>query len=200
MNKFATRLPITLKGLNNIRQFSSKMENIAVTQRNKLLIMELNRPKALNALTLDMCNDMRKVLSESVNHPTSNVSSFIVKGSGEKAFCAGGDIKTLYNSVIAEAKVEPTPGKMHVDFFRYEYILDHMLGTSQKPQVSFWNGIVMGGGVGISVLGEFRVATEKTVFAMPECGIGLFPDVGGSAWLPHLADGYGNYIGKGLIL
>lgn len=171
--------------------------DIITNQQGKTLFLELNRPKALNALNLDMCLEMKKVLTERINHPSSTVSHFIMKGVGEKAFCAGGDIKTLYTSVISEKdEIQAYPGKIHVDFFRHEYILDYLLGTSNKPQISFWNGIVMGGGVGISVLGEFRVATEKTVFAMPECGIGLFPDVGGSAWLPHLNDGYGNYIGK----
>eukprot|EP00599_Poterioochromonas_sp_BG-1_P006734 CAMPEP_0173133486 /NCGR_PEP_ID=MMETSP1105-20130129/756_1 /TAXON_ID=2985 /ORGANISM="Ochromonas sp., Strain BG-1" /LENGTH=398 /DNA_ID=CAMNT_0014045165 /DNA_START=218 /DNA_END=1414 /DNA_ORIENTATION=- len=170
--------------------------DIITNQQGKTLFLELNRPKALNALNLDMCLEMKKVLTERINHPSSTVSHFIMKGVGEKAFCAGGDIKTLYTSVISEKdEIQAYPGKIHVDFFRHEYILDYLLGTSNKPQISFWNGIVMGGGVGISVLGEFRVATEKTVFAMPECGIGLFPDVGGSAWLPHLNDGYGNYIG-----
>jgi enoyl-CoA hydratase/carnithine racemase len=84
---------------------------------------------------------------------------------------------------------------MSTDFFKEEYEMNYMLGTSPIPQVSIWNGIVMGGGVGISVLGDFRVATEKTMFAMPETAIGLFPDVGSSAWLPHLHPGVGEYIG-----
>lgn len=174
--------------------------DVLANQQGKTFFLELNRPKALNALTLDMCLEMKKILTERINHPSSTVSSFIMKGVGEKAFCAGGDIKGLYQSVKNELDngrdIQPIPGKIHIDFFKHEYILDYLLATSNKPQISFWNGIVMGGGVGVSVLGEFRVATEKTVFAMPECGIGLFPDVGGSAWLPHLNDGYGNYIGK----
>jgi hypothetical protein len=108
------------------------------------------------------------------------------------------------------------PGLLHTDFFRREYTMNFLLGTSAAPQVSIWDGIVMGGGVGISVLGDFRVATEKSLFAMPETGcflvsvisvchcilfcfltaIGLFPDVGSSAWLPHLANGYGAAIGE----
>jgi 3-hydroxyisobutyryl-CoA hydrolase len=194
MNRVATKLFSQFK---NVRQFSTKMEDssLLVSQNNKLLIMELNRPKALNALNLPMIHDMRKVLNERVNSADTDV--LLMKGAGGKAFCAGGDVKTLFSSVMAETgKFEATPGKAHVDFFRYEYNLDFALAVSPKPQISIWNGIVMGGGVGISVLGEFRVATEKTVFAMPECVIGLFPDVGGSAWLPHLSDGYGNYIGE----
>jgi enoyl-CoA hydratase/carnithine racemase len=84
---------------------------------------------------------------------------------------------------------------MHTDFFRDEYIMNYMLAESLAPQVSIWDGFVMGGGVGISIFGEFRVATEKAVFAMPETAIGLFPDVGGSSWLPHLKDGVGAYVG-----
>lgn len=109
-----------------------------------------------------------------------------------------GDVKSIW-AELAEGKVERgtgVPGLLHTDFFRREYIMNYLLGTSKTPQISIWDGIVMGGGVGISVLGQFRVATEKALFAMPETAIGLFPDVGSSAWLPHLADGYGAAIGE----
>lgn len=130
------------------------------------------------------------------------IGVFIVKGVGGKAFCAGGDVKSIWQDIqnvknAGEEKVIGTgqPGKLFSDFFRVEYQMNYLLGTSTIPQVSLWNGIVMGGGVGVSVLGEFRIATENTMFAMPETSIGLFPDVGSSGWLPHLKNGFGLYIG-----
>ncbi len=164
------------------------------------MTIELNRPKALNALSLDMCHQMKALLKNDINGEGSDVAAFIVKGAGGKAFCAGGDVRAIYTELGECSKNgirigTGQPGFLHTDFFRHEYIMNYLLGTSIVPQISLWDGIVMGGGVGISVLGEFRVATEKSLFAMPETAIGLFPDVGSSAWLPHLEDGYGNYIG-----
>jgi enoyl-CoA hydratase/carnithine racemase len=202
---FSTNQPPTTPTSSSTTKTIETSNELKVTQTGSLLKIELNRPRALNALTLQMCLDMKKVYNEHIAPSSSGVNCFIVKGAndgGHSAFCAGGDIKSLYNALNEETatdsskKIEAIPGKIYVDFFRHEYALDHMFGTSEKPQISFWNGVVMGGGVGISVLGEYRVATEKTAFAMPETAIGLFPDVGGSAWLPHLnEDGYGNYIG-----
>ena len=120
-----------------------------------------------------------------------------MKGAGTKAFCAGGDVKSiyLYLKENASAAGSGRQGTVDADFFRSEYEMNYLIGTSPIPQVSIWNGIVMGGGVGISVLGEYRIATDRTMFAMPETAIGLFPDVGSSAWLPHLPNGQGLYIG-----
>lgn len=177
---------------------------VRVTQQNKLLVLELNRPKALNSLSMEMCTEIKSLLLEKINTPASDVAAFIVKGSGGKAFCAGGDVKAMWSELMTAGQENSIPlalvgsgkpGYLHTDFFRQEYIMNYLLGTSLKPQVSLWDGIVMGGGVGLSVLGEFRVATEKSLFAMPETAIGLFPDVGSTAWLPHLPDGYGAYIG-----
>lgn len=169
---------------------------ILVEQRKNLLVVELNRPKALNSLTTDMCKEMRSLLINKINPPASAnvkkedaVGAFLMKGRGGKAFCAGGDVKTIWQGLMTSPDYEADK------FFRTEYYMNYLLGTSNAPQISIWDGIVMGGGVGISIFGEFRVATEKALFAMPETAIGLFPDVGGSAWLPHLQDGYGAYIG-----
>jgi enoyl-CoA hydratase/carnithine racemase len=169
---------------------------ILVEQRKNLLVVELNRPKALNSLTTEMCKDMRQLLTTKINPPASAgvrkedaVGAFIMKGRGGKAFCAGGDVKTIWQGLMTSPDYEADK------FFRTEYYMNYLLGTSNAPQVSIWDGIVMGGGVGISIFGEFRVATEKAMFAMPETAIGLFPDVGSSAWLPHLQNGYGAYIG-----
>jgi len=110
----------------------------------------------------------------------------IVKGDG-KAFCAGGDVKA-----IAEAGPGSTLGQ---DFFREEYRMNNQIGCLSFPYIAFLNGIVMGGGVGLSVHGAFRVATENAVFAMPETAIGFFPDVGGSHFLPRLPGKLGLYLG-----
>lgn len=179
-----------------LRMMSTAEPAILVEQRKNLLIVELNRPKALNSLTTDMCKDMKNLLLTKINPPATTpvapeqaVGAFIVKGKGGKAFCAGGDVKTIWQGLMASPDYEADK------FFRTEYYMNYLLGTSNAPQISIWDGIVMGGGVGISVFGEFRIATEKALFAMPETAIGLFPDVGSSAWLPHLQDGYGAYIG-----
>lgn len=139
-----------------------------------LMQIVLNRPKALNALTLEMVQSMNKLLTETINKPDTKVGAFLMKGAGGKAFCAGGDVKTIWQELAAlpAGTVVGTgkPGHMHTDFFRDEYIMNYMLAESLAPQVSIWDGFVMGGGVGISIFGEFRVATEKAVFAMPETG------------------------------
>lgn len=193
------------------RAFSTMESAIKVTQKSKLLVLELNRPKALNALSLEMCEQIKSLMLEKVNVPNTEVGAFLMKGAGGKAFCAGGDVKAIWQELQTAGTESPKPlplavvgsgkpGYAHTDFFRQEYIMNYLLGTSLAPQVSFWDGIVMGGGVGVSVLGEFRVATEKSLFAMPETAIGLFPDVGSSAWLPHLPDGYGAFIGKMFLM
>lgn len=171
-----------------------------IIPKSKILEITLNRPKVLNSLNLEMCNEIIDILQKDVNSESNKniINAFIVKGSGGKAFCAGGDVKSVWNdvkSLPAKAVGSGCPGTLHADFFRREYIMNYLLQSSLRPQISLWDGIVMGGGVGVSVLGEFRVASEKTLFAMPETAIGLFPDVASTAWLPHLPSGYGLYIG-----
>lgn len=142
-----------------------------------------------------MVKVIRKTLTDINNKETNKtVGAFLMKGTGGRAFCAGGDVKSIWQeltNLVAIDKLRDLgtgkPGRLHTDFFREEYKMNHLLGNSLIPQVSIWDGIVMGGGVGISVLGEFRVASEKCMFAMPETAIGLFPDVGSSAWIPHIS-------------
>ncbi|KAJ0070685.1 hypothetical protein NL108_017486, partial [Boleophthalmus pectinirostris] len=117
----------------------------------------------------------------------SDTDLVIIKAEGGKAFCAGGDIR----AVTEAGKVGDSLAE---DFFREEYILNHAIGTCKKPYVALIDGITMGGGVGLSVHGRFRVATEKTLFAMPETGIGLFPDVGGGYFLPRLQGKLGLFL------
>lgn len=147
-------------------------------------IIILNRPKALNSLNLSMVNKIYPVLQEW----ELKKKLVIVKGAGEKAFCAGGDVKAI---IEAGFRGDKQLGK---DFFRNEYKTNGLIGTYKIPYIAFINGIVMGGGVGLSVHGQYRIATEKTLFAMPETQIGLFPDVGGSYFLPRLTGKLGVYL------
>ncbi|CAA7625315.1 Enoyl-CoA hydratase/carnithine racemase [Magnetospirillum sp. LM-5] len=147
----------------------------------------LDRPKALNALTLDQVHAIHPQLAEWA--ADSMVGAIIIEGAGDKAFCAGGDIRALHDACKAEDHpfVEA--------FYRDEYRLNRRIKTCPKPYVALIDGIVMGGGVGVSVHGAARVATERTLFAMPETGIGFFPDVGGSYFLPRLPGAIGMYLG-----
>ncbi|HBK91249.1 MAG TPA: hypothetical protein DDZ68_06225 [Parvularcula sp.] len=159
---------------------------ILFDRRGEWGVVTLNRPDALNALTWDMVKRLRAQLIEWERSPV--VRAVLVKGAGEKAFCAGGDIRWLYDN----ARANPAGA---CEFFREEYRLNALIHHYTKPYVALIDGIVMGGGVGVSVHGDFRVAGDRTLFAMPETGIGLFPDVGGGHFLPRLHDGLGLYYG-----
>lgn len=149
-------------------------------------IISLNRPSALHALTLDMVHAMTDIL---VKWQTSKkVKCIIIDHAEGRGFCAGGDIAFLRNSALNDA------GKSGRQFFHDEYQLNHLLFTYPKPVVAFMDGITMGGGVGISQPARFRVATENTRFAMPETGIGLFPDVGGGWYLSRLEGRVGQFL------
>jgi enoyl-CoA hydratase len=147
----------------------------------------LDRPKALNALTLDQVHAIHPQLAEWAADP--QIGAIVIEGAGDKAFCAGGDIRALHDACKAEDHpfVEA--------FYRDEYRLNRRIKTCPKPYVALIDGIVMGGGVGVSVHGAARVATERTLFAMPETGIGFFPDVGGSYFLPRCPGQLGLYLG-----
>jgi enoyl-CoA hydratase len=148
-------------------------------------LVTLNRPKALNALTHEMCVQLRSQLE--VWRNDTHVTCVAVLGAGERAFCAGGDIRSLYESGKAGTPYARA-------FYRDEYLLDAAIKHYPKPYVALIRGIVMGGGVGISVHGTYRIADETTTFAMPETGIGLFPDVGGSYFLPRCPGEVGMYL------
>jgi len=111
-----------------------------------------------------------------------NTTLLVMKGTGDKAFCAGGDIRAIYDA----GKVVTSKTTITKDFFRDEYKMNYCIGTLSTPQIALLTGITMGGGVGLSVHGPFRVATENAVFAMPETAIGFFCDVGGSYFLSRL--------------
>jgi enoyl-CoA hydratase len=155
-------------------------------QRGRAGIITLNRPRQLNALTHGMVQAIYPQLLAWRDDAT--ITRIIIKGAGEKAFCAGGDIRALYDLGKAGRIAEARP------FWREEYTLNQLLKTFPKPVVSLLNGIVMGGGVGMSFHGSHRVASEKLMFAMPEVGIGFFPDVGASWFLPRLPNHVGAYL------
>lgn len=148
-------------------------------------ILILNRPKALNAVNPDMAHILYSQLK--VWDSDSEIKMVVIKSSSEKAFCAGGDVKRLVLD-----PVDPEKGKT---FFRTEYTLNNLIGSLSVPFVALIDGIVMGGGCGLSIHGNFRVVTEKALFAMPETAIGLFPDVGASHFLNKLPGSLGMYFG-----
>ena len=148
-------------------------------------IISLNRPSALHALTLDMVHAMTDALLEWKALPS--VECVIIDHSEGRGFCAGGDIAFLRESALID-------GRAGRQFFHDEYQLNHLLFTYTKPVIAFMDGVCMGGGVGISQPAKFRVATENTRFAMPETGIGLFPDVGGGWYLSRLEGRVGQFL------
>ncbi|EGC35152.1 hypothetical protein DICPUDRAFT_33863 [Dictyostelium purpureum] len=174
----------------NVRYFTTSTEEVLFDKKGKCLNVLLNRPKALNALNPGMVKLLTPKYQEMKNMKDGDMV-LIMKGSGEKAFCAGGDIKAIYDY---KKGVAPSTENIGDLFFREEYILNNLIGTNPIPQVSIYNGFAMGGGVGLSVHGKFRVATDTTVFAMPETAIGFFCDVGGSHFLPKLKHNYGMYL------
>ncbi len=149
-------------------------------------IISLNRPAALHALTLDMVHAMTEALLKW--QKSRKVKCIIIDHAEGRGFCAGGDIAFLRNSALNDG------GKSGRQFFHDEYQLNHLLFTYPKPVVAFMDGICMGGGVGISQPARFRVATENSRFAMPETGIGLFPDVGGGWYLSRLEGRVGQFL------
>ena len=159
---------------------------ILYDRRGGLELVTLNRPKALNALTTAMCLELEARLAACEGDP--EVAAVVVRGAGERAFCAGGDVVVIYNSGKGD-------GVAAAEFFAAEYRMNRRIFHYPKPYVALIDGIAMGGGVGVSVHGSHRVATERTLFAMPETGIGLFPDVGGSHFLPRLPGALGRYLG-----
>src|SRR6187397_749077 len=149
-------------------------------------IVRLNRPKAINAVTLEMFHDVDKALDAFEADPA--VSVILLEGAGERGLCAGGDIRALWES----SKVKGDLGKI---LWRDEYILNARIKKFPKPYVAFMDGIVMGGGVGLSPHSALRVVTDRTKLAMPEVGLGFFPDVGGTWLLSHSPGEIGTYFG-----
>ncbi|KAF8102720.1 hypothetical protein N665_0196s0015 [Sinapis alba] len=161
---------------------------VLVEEKSSVRILTLNRPKQLNALNSNMITLLTQLFISYEEDP--NVKLVILKGQG-RAFCVGGDALPVFRDIIIQGK----SWRVGADFFSEQYKLDYVMATYSKVQISVLNGIVMGGGAGISEHGRFRIATEKTVFAMPETELGLFPDVGASYFLSRLPGFFGEYVG-----
>jgi len=172
------------RNFQNIR-LMSESGSVVMSESGGVAWVTLNRPKALNALNLEMIRLLEPQLKQWAQ-PGKGIKLVVVRGAGGKAFCAGGDIRAI---------TEVPGGPMQRDFFREEYQLDHLVGNYSLPYIALLNGITMGGGVGISVNGRWRIVTEKSLFAMPETSIGLLPDVGGGYFLPRLQGELGMFLG-----
>lgn len=154
-------------------------------------LITLNRPQALNALNLGMIRLMDKKLVEWAGDDA--VKAVVIRGAGDRAFCSGGDVKAV--AIEARAMNEGKgDGRLCRDFFREEYTLNNRIYTYPKPYIALIDGIVMGGGKGLSAHGSHRIVSEKVMFAMPETNIGFFPDVGGSYFLPRCPGQTGVYL------
>lgn len=154
--------------------------------RNSVGHLTLNRPAGLNALNLGMVRQLRQQLDAWLND--DQVRLVVLRANGEKAFCAGGDIRGLYDSYLAG-------DGMYMTFFAEEYALDQLIHDYPKPVVALMDGFVLGGGMGLAQAASHRVVTERVKMGMPETGIGYFPDVGGSYFLPRLDGAIGQYLG-----
>lgn len=153
-------------------------------------IMTLNAPKSLNALSVDMCQLLLNQLEEW--QADTDVVAIMLKGAGDKAFCAGGDIRKLYESMGEDA---PMPNPYATEFFSHEYRLFRQMHFYPKPLILWGDGIIMGGGMGLMASCSHRIVTERTRFAMPEITIGLFPDASGSWFLQRMPAKTGLFLG-----
>ena len=161
-------------------------DEILFARQGRIGLVTLNRPQALNALTRTMCVALhRQLMAWAID---DGVQAVVVEGAGEKAFCAGGDVVAMHRDGKAGSPD-------YEGFFHDEYRMNQAIAHYPKPYVALVDGISMGGGVGISVHAPYRVATERTLFAMPETGIGLIPDVGGTHALPRFPGEFGTWAG-----
>jgi enoyl-CoA hydratase len=163
-------------------------EDTLVTSRDgRIGRILLNRPRALNALNLEMIRACAAILD--TWRDDAHVDAVVIEGAGDRAFCAGGDIRALRDGQLAGDRAS-------VDqFFIEEYALNMTIATYPKPYIALIDGICMGGGIGLSVHAPYRVATEHAAFAMPETAIGFFPDIGATFLLPRLPGELGTYLG-----
>lgn len=161
-------------------------DEVLIRREGAAGFLSLNRPQAIHALTLPMVHAMTAALLEWRDDPA--IKAVIIDHAEGRGFCSGGDIAFLRHSALTDGGVS---GRR---FFHDEYRLNHLIFTYEKPVVAFMDGITMGGGVGISQPARFHVATENTRYAMPETGIGLFPDVGGGWYLSRLPGRIGQFL------
>jgi len=167
-----------------MRGRKSMTDDVLIGTEGSLGRIRLNRPKAINALTMPMIQAIQTALTEYETDP--EIAAVLISGEGERGLCAGGDIRALYD--------HGRDGFGH-EFFRAEYRVNAHIAAYEKPYVAIMDGITMGGGVGVSAHGAIRIVTERTKLAMPETGIGFFPDVGGTWLLAHAPGEIGTCLG-----
>lgn len=161
-------------------------EEIRATRMGRIGILTLDRPQVLHALNRSMCQTLHRQLMDWASDP--DIEYVVVEGEGQRAFCAGGDIVAMHAAGRAGSAE-------YLGFFRDEYRLNQAISHYPKPYIALIDGITMGGGVGISIHGRYRVATENTLFAMPEAGIGFITDIGSTYALPRLPGDIGTWLG-----
>ncbi|RUR13282.1 enoyl-CoA hydratase/isomerase family protein [Legionella sp. km772] len=161
-------------------------QDILFTQQGQLGLITLNRPNALNALSLDMIKELQKHLLVWKNDDA--IKAVVIYAVPGTAFCAGGDVRWLYQ--LGAQRIDE-----QMEFFWHEYRLNHFIHHLGKPYIALMDGITMGGGVGVSLHGSHPIASERFVFAMPETSIGFFPDIGSSHFLTQCPDTLGIYLG-----
>lgn len=162
--------------------------------KNNIGIITLNSEKTLNSLSLPMIIDLKNILDDWKTN--DDVKAVFLQGAGEKALCAGGDVKQMHDAIKEQQAVESksVPQECY-DFFSKEYQVNYDIHTYPKPYIVWGHGIVMGGGIGLMVGGSHRIVTERSKLAMPEITIGLYPDVGGTYFLNKIQSAYGLYLG-----
>ncbi|MCG9696913.1 enoyl-CoA hydratase/isomerase family protein [Shewanella sp. Isolate11] len=176
--------------MSNMQTNSVVFQTLGTLSGKLVGVATLNMEKALNALNTEMIHALSKQLQAWADD--DSIAMVVLDGAGEKAFCAGGDVRALYQASLSH------PGEvtnMARDFFKDEYHLDHMLHTYDKPVLLWGDGIVMGGGLGLMAGASHRVVTENSRIAMPEVTIGLYPDVGGSYFLNRMPGRIGLFLG-----
>ncbi|CAM3880003.1 3-hydroxyisobutyryl-CoA hydrolase, mitochondrial [Pseudomonas reidholzensis] len=165
---------------------TSATDHVLGDVRNQIGHLTLNRPAGLNALTLDMVRSLQRHLDAWADDP--QVQAVVLRGEGPKGFCAGGDIRSLYDSYTAGST-------LHEDFFVEEYALDQCIHHYRKPVLVLMDGFTLGGGMGLAQGADLRIVTERSRLGMPETAIGYFPDVGGSYFLSRIPGELGTYLG-----
>lgn len=160
--------------------------DVLFEEQNHIGLITLNRSKALNALSFEMFKALKNKLEAWKDD--ENIHAVVIQAAESRAFCAGGDVRWIYGEGQKDNKAP-------LELFRHEYQLDYLTSTMDKPYIALMDGLNIGGGVGITLHGSHRVATENFAFTMPENSIGFFPDIGASYLLANCPDGYGVYLG-----
>ena len=177
---------------NNSNQTFINFKEHKKADNSILLEIELNNPKKLNALNFKMIVSLNKKIKEWRNK--KELSAIFIHSTGDRAFCAGGDIVQVYSIISESKKRGEDPSLATQDFFQTEYETNYILHQFQKPVVLWGNGVVMGGGMGLFMAASHPIVTKTSLLAMPEINIGFFPDVGSSYFLNQIKEGIGRYI------